>query len=324
MENIDQIKAKYFDGEATETEMQELLDWIKQAPENEKELFQEKDIWDATALNNNQRQFDEEKEYQRFNTHLQSKQKIVIPNWIKVAAMLVVALVAGWFIRGEINQTPNFNSSAEIKEIVVPKGQTSQVFLADGTRIWLNSDTKMEVPATFTGKTREVSLQGEAFFDVAKDKKHPFIVKTKKQTIEVLGTSFNLRAYNGENIQTTLNEGRIKLNSEKGEVILAPNQQSILDMATGKLAVKKVNTNFYDSWKEGRYEFVNENLFEVFKLVERWYDVEISYNSSDFKDMYFSGVIRRNKSALHFLQLLDLSVSIDYKIDGDKISIKKQ
>lgn len=324
MGDIEQIKNRYMQDEADEAELQQLLEWVRQSPENRNELFNEKDIWDASALLKNSRNYKMEEELSRFNKSIGSKKKILLPNWVKVAAMLVIALGVGWLIRGQVGNKNGVTQIAELKEVFVPKGQMSQVFLADGTRIWLNSDSKISVPSVFTGNEREVVLDGEAFFEVAKDKDHPFIVKTVGQKIEVLGTSFNVRAYKGNNIQTTLNEGKIKLITANEEVILDPNDQSLFDLTTGRLNIRKVNTNFYDSWKEGRYEFMNENLVEVFKLVERWYDVEISYKASEFNNMYFSGVIRRNKPVSHFLQLLDLTVPVVFEQKGDKISIKKQ
>jgi transmembrane sensor len=324
MVDIEQIKNKFLRGEADEAELQQLLEWIKQSPANRNELFNEKDIWDAVALLRNTRNYKVENELLQFNRSIHIQKKIRFPDWLKIAAMVVIAIGIGWLIRGQISNQTKIYGSDKLKEIIVPKGQMNQIFLADGTRIWLNSDSKILLPPVFVGNKRSVTLEGEAFFEVAKDKRHPFEVKTEGQVIEVLGTSFNVRAYKGNIIQTTLTEGKIKLRTAKQETILSPNEQSVVNRSTGKLSVKKVNTNFYDSWKEGRYEFVNENLVNVFKLVERWYDVELIYDANEFSNMYFSGVIRKDKPVSHFLQLLDLTIPVDYKMNGDKISIKKQ
>ena len=323
MANIEQIKNKFMRGEAEGVELQQLLEWMKQSPANRSELFNEKDIWDTAGLLRNTHKYKIENELIQLNRSINTKKKMRFPNWLKIAAMFVIAICIGWLIRGQMSNPVKISGSNELKEIVVPKGQMSQIFLTDGTHIWLNSDTKILLPPVFVGNERLVTLEGEAFFEVAKDKKRPFVVKTEGQVIKVLGTSFNVRAYRGNIIQTTLNEGKIKLCTAKQEAILSPNEQSVVNRSTGKLCVRKVNTNFYDSWKEGRYEFVNENLVEVFKLVERWYDVDLIYNAGEFSDMYFSGVIRRDKPVSHFLQLLDLTIPIDYKMNGDKISIKK-
>jgi ferric-dicitrate binding protein FerR (iron transport regulator) len=169
-----------------------------------------------------------------------------------------------------------------------------------------------------------VRLSGEAFFEVAKDPEHPFLVNVDGQTIEVTGTSFNVRAYdNSRKVQTTLKTGRIKLITSKGYIELSPGQQAELDKTTGRLALNEVNASHFDSWKDGRYEFVNENLIEVFHMVERWYDVQLIYDEADFKAMNFSGVIKRDKPVQHFLALLGYSIPIRYEVDLDKVKIEK-
>jgi ferric-dicitrate binding protein FerR (iron transport regulator) len=236
--------------------------------------------------------------------------------------MLLIAFGLGWASRF-ISFTNNQHSAeVTVQEIFVPKGQVNQVFLADGTRIWINSETRLIAPSVFAIKERVVKLSGEAFFEVAKDKNRPFKVEINGQQIEVLGTSFNVRAYNNSNeIETTLESGQIQLHIGKQTTLLAPGEQSVLNKNNNQLIVRKVDTATFSSWKNGRYEFQNKNLVEVFKVVERWYDVEITADETYFKGMHFSGVIKRNKDAKHFLELLNHSIPIKYKINLDKIQI---
>jgi len=209
-----------------------------------------------------------------------------------------------------------------MQEIVVPKGQINQVFLADGTRIWVNSGTRLIVPSAFTSAERIVKLNGEAYFEVAKDKKHPFRVEMNGQQIEVLGTSFNVRAYENSNkIETTLENGQIQLRTENQTTVLKPGYQSVFNKATKNISIKKVDPVISCSWKNGRFEFQNENLTEVFKVVERWYDVEITADERYFSGMHFSGVIKRNKDVKHFLEMLNLTIPIKYVINADKITV---
>jgi len=209
-----------------------------------------------------------------------------------------------------------------MQEIFVPKGQVNQVFLADGTRIWINSETRLITPSVFAPKERIVKLSGEAFFEVAKDKNRPFKVEINGQMIEVLGTSFNVRAYNNSTeIETTLESGQIRLHIGEQTTLLNPGEQSVLNRNNNQLIVRKVDTATFSSWKNGRYEFQNKNLVEVFKVVERWYDVEITADETYFKGMHFSGVIKRNKDAKHFLELLNHTIPIKYTINADKIQI---
>ena len=145
------------------------------------------------------------------------------------------------------------------------------------------------------------------------------------QQIEVFGTSFNVRAYDDSNeIETTLKTGQIQLDIGNQTTLLNPGEQSLFNKAEKKLVITKVNPETFSSWKDGRYEFQNEDLIEVFKVMERWYDVDIDFEESYFQGMHFSGVIKRNKDANHFLELLNLTIPIRYEIKSDKISISKK
>lgn len=235
--------------------------------------------------------------------------------------MLLVSFALGWacqFISFDKNQS----AENAMQEIFVPKGQVNQVFLSDGTRIWINSETRLITPSVFASKERVVKLSGEAFFEVAKEKNRPFKVEVNGQQIEVLGTTFNVRAYNNsDEIETTLENGQIRLHIGQQTTLLKPGEQSVFDKKSKRLSVGKVDSSTYSSWKEGRYEFHNKDLNEVFRIIERWYDVEITADSTYFKGMHFSGVIKRNKDARHFLDLLNLSIPIKYTINTDKIQI---
>ena len=142
------------------------------------------------------------------------------------------------------------------------------------------------------------------------------------KTIEVLGTSFNIRAYPDEDIiQTTLTSGKIKLISPKGFTYLSANQQIEYSRRSQKMTIGEVDPLYYNTWREGRFEFENENIINVFEVVERWYDVNLIFNEKEFNGMYFSGVIKRNKPIEHFLKLINHTIPITYKIDLDNIYI---
>ena len=327
MKNIQDLKSKYIQGTATEAELQLLLEWVQKSAENKNELFNEKDIWDAYEFVRNSKAYSVTDELQRFNLRISPKQRKVtfkLPAYLKIAAIFLLAFAFSWLVQSQFNGNNDRVKLAELKKVFVPKGQVNQIFLADGSRIWVNSESTIEVPAVFTGDERVVSLSGEAYFEVEKDPKRPFKVLVDGQTIEVLGTSFNVRAYkNSSKIQTTLKTGKIKLTTPDGYTVLSPGDQTELDKVSGQLVLSKVNPSNFDLWKDGRYEFVNENLIEVFHVVERWYDVELVYNEKDFKMMNFSGVIKRNKPVQHFLTLLRHSIPIKYEINLDKVKIEK-
>ena len=324
MTNIEEIKTKYLQGIATEAELEILLKWVKKSPDNKQELFSEKNIWDAYSYVRNSKTYKVKSELKRFENRVKSQRKSFhIPDYLKIAATFLIAFSISWLIYSQYSKTEKYSEIAEFKTVLVPRGQVSQVFLADGSRIWVNSETKLKVPSVFNQGERVVYLSGEAFFEVAKDSLRPFKVLVDGETIEVLGTSFNVRAYkNSNHVQTTLRTGKIKLLTSRGFTTLAPGEQTILDKSTGQLVLRMVNPSNYDSWKDGRYEFINENLVDVFHMVERWYDVKLVYKERDFANMQYSGVIKRDKSIKHFLALLGHSIPIKYEINYDEINIE--
>jgi ferric-dicitrate binding protein FerR (iron transport regulator) len=325
MPEIDSIIQKYLQGQTTEEENQQLYSWSKQSPENKKRLFAEKDVWDSYVLHSNQKgyEIDPELELLRNRIEIEKPQRsIVVRQILQMAAMLLITFGLGWASQFITFTDKQQSEPVTIQEIFVPKGQVNQVFLADGTRIWINSETKLVAPSVFPSNERVVKLSGEAYFEVSNDKKRPFRVEVNGQQIEVLGTSFNVRAYpNSNEIETTLETGEVRLQTGSQTTILKPGEQCIFNKNNKQLNISQVNPINFSSWKDGRYSFDNKNLIEVFKIVERWYDVEITANDTKFKGMHFSGVIKRNKDARHFLEMLKLSIPIKYEIKSDKIVI---
>ena len=325
MSEIDTIIQKYIQGNTSADENEQLQQWLQESLDNKKRMFAEKDIWDTFNYKINGKKFNVKHELEFLKKSIEIKnpsRSILHYHVLKIAAILLITFGLGWsshFISffGNKNQI-----AITMQEIFVPKGQINQVFLADGTRIWINSETQLIIPSVFAINERTVKLNGEAFFEVAKDKNRPFKVEVKGQQIEVTGTSFNVRAYNNSNdIETTLQTGEIRLNTGDQTFLLKSGEQSIFDKNNSRINIVKVDPASFSAWKDGRYEFQSKDLIEVFKVVERWYDVEISADETSFKGMHFSGVIKRNKDAKHFLDMLNHSVPIIYKINSDKIQI---
>lgn len=325
MAEIDSIIQKYLQGKSSEDENQQLHHWIQQSPENKKRLFAEKDIWDTCEFHSNLKKYETNPELELLKKRIKvvrQRNSVNLKQILQMAAILTIAFGLGWASQ-YISFTEN-KQTVEVskQEIFVPKGQVNQVFLADGTRIWINSETKVTVPSVFAANERVVQLSGEAFFEVAKDKNRPFKVEVKGQQIEVFGTTFNVRAYDSSNkIETTLETGSIQLKIGNQNTLLNPGEQSLFDKTNNQLTVKKVDPLNFSSWKDGRFEFQNEDLMDVFKVVERWYDVDIDADPSYFRGMRFSGVIKRNKDVKHFLELLNHTIPVVYEINLDKIKI---
>ena len=205
--------------------------------------------------------------------------------------------------------------------LVIPKGGEFAIVLADGTKIWLNADTRLKYPTFFSGDTREVELEGEAYFEVQHDEKMPFIVKTSKSDIRVYGTSFNVKAYPDDSFQkTTLEEGSIGLRVNDQEFKLVPNQQAVLNTAN-EVNIIKINARQQSVWRHGRFLFDNENLEDIMAQLARWYDVNIFFTGAKVKNLHFSGEIDRYEDIERVLHMIELTTNISFTINGKTITI---
>ncbi|SMC85634.1 FecR family protein [Pedobacter africanus] len=206
-----------------------------------------------------------------------------------------------------------------------PKGGQYQITLIDGTKVWLNAASALKYPTKFDGAERKVELTGEAYFEVAKDKKKPFRIISDNQTIEVLGTHFNVNAYSDESaIKTTLLEGSVKVfRTAEGSSykILAPGQQSVLSPSA--LNVKEVDTEEAVAWKEGYFIFDNDNLKALMRKLERWYDVEVDYQGIADDKTKITGTLTRNTQLAEVLKLLEETDKFKFKTEGRRITIMR-
>lgn len=219
------------------------------------------------------------------------------------------------------SQVAALKTQSLLNTIETPKGGQYQVNLPDGTKVWLNAASSLSFPARFSGLQRQVVLKGEAYFEVAKNKHMPFIVKSEQQKIEVLGTHFNVSAYTDEHqIKTTLAEGSVKVTllANHQEQLLKPGQQAI---TTNQIQVIPVDIEEALAWKDGLFMFNDENLENIMKKVERWYDVEVDFQQQELRQKHFSGTVSRFGKVSQVLKTLELTGSVHFKIEGRKIIV---
>lgn len=203
--------------------------------------------------------------------------------------------------------------------INIPRGGQYSLSLPDGSKVWLNAATSFRFPTQMNGKERIVELDGEAYFEVAKSKQ-PFLVKVRDMQVEVLGTHFNIMAYKDEaNINTTLLEGKVKLSSGTSEVILKPGQQGLYTQAAG-FKVRIADTDQVLAWKNGYFNFNDEELVSVMRKISRWYNVDIQYNNKNSKLSYM-GIISRSKNVSDVLNMLSLTGTVQFKIEDRHITV---
>lgn len=218
--------------------------------------------------------------------------------------------------------------------IETPRGGQYQLILPDGSKVWLNAASSLKYPVSFASfKERKVELNGEAYFEVAKDKSHPFVVNTDKQVVEVLGTHFNINSYEDEEaVKTTLIEGSVHVFVNSGTVgksdkideaaqnagiVLKPNQQSIL--RGNDFNVKKVNTEESIAWKNGFFNFTHADLETVMRQLSRWYDVDVVYEG-EIPPETFTGKVYRDMNLSKVLEILTYA-RVNFRIEGKKMII---
>jgi len=215
--------------------------------------------------------------------------------------------------------------SSAYNELLIGKGEEYQLVLSDGTRVWLNSESRLKFPVRFANNRREVILEGEAFFEVTKNAKAPFIVKTGPMDIEVLGTSFNVSAYKDEaNIQTTLLEGKVRVSSKYGqtvEQVLKPNEQAVFSRSNNQFEIIEVNAALYACWREGVFIFNEENLEDILRKLSRWYNINVFFQSEEVRSYQFSGKLPRFKNCNELLDMIEKTTDVQFTMKENRVVI---
>jgi transmembrane sensor len=203
-----------------------------------------------------------------------------------------------------------------------PRGGQYALILSDGTKVVLNAASSIKYPTAFKGNERSVELTGEAYFEVAHNKAKPFLVKTAKQTVQVLGTHFNVNTYTDEAaVKTTLLEGSVRVCAGSSNTLIKPGQQAVL--AKNKVKVYAIDVEDVVAWKEGMFRFTDESLESVMRKVSRWYDVDVVYQDEAIKELPFNGIATRFGNVSKILHMIELTKRVHFKIEGRKILVMK-
>lgn len=210
----------------------------------------------------------------------------------------------------------------EWQTLSVPRAGEYKLIMADGTAVWLNSDTRLRYPDRFEHK-REVWVEGEAYFEVEHDAEHPFIVHVGDRTVEVLGTRFCVTNYPEANFTATLAQGSIRLDSGSKVVVLSPDQQAVV-AADNSVLVRQVDADSYTSWINGLYEFSNETLSNIIVNLSRIYDVQIECKNKKIGDMRLAGAISRTEDLGFALSILERVADINFYREADVIMVQKR
>ena len=309
--------------------LEELKAWIAESEENRVHFMKCQEIWFSAVQEQEGKYYDQEKAFELFAKRVEKqkaeKRKARIPVWRGLYKYAVAILLFGFISYFSYQKGENSlrNALAEI-EVEAPSGSQTRLHLPDGTTVLLNSDSRITYAQDFGVNSREVTLQGEGYFEVAHNQKIPFYVKTEDVQVRVLGTKFNFRDYpeDGE-VVVSLIEGKVALKNkirQEADLVLMPDEQMVLDKKEKVMKKESMNAQAVLQWAEGCLSFDETPLLEVAKILERSYDVEIEFTEESLKELRFYGNFNRTKQGLNdILNALSATGKVHYMLKGEKI-----
>jgi len=350
---------KFLLGQANQEEVKLLETWLKADEDNMSVFSDYQNIWNMDKIHQELTSDVEKKDWERLRMKMQSTQKPVMSigtkkpvnlrKWLQVAAVFLVGFTLSWFVFSVFSI--DNEETVVYNEITTPLGSNSTVNLPDGTEIVLNAGSKLRYPQKFEKQQREVFFEGEAFFNVSSDPNRRFIVHTSEVTVKVFGTRFNLKAYTSDKtVETTLVEGKISIvpnsltgNRNHKEIVLKPNQRLVLNKEAGnkiglpkdnsskadnnrtlqapKLIIsKRVDPEYYTSWKDGRLIIKSERLDNLAIKLERKYNVHIHFKDDKVKQHRFTGIIE-DETVEQVFDAIKTASNINFQIQDRDIWI---
>jgi ferric-dicitrate binding protein FerR (iron transport regulator) len=318
---------KYIKGDLNSIEKRETIEWIRKSPENQKTYNVLKAEYIASTfkdLPNNTSDFF----FERFKSTIKRKRLDKIA-YVAISAIAILLLVFNIMDVGLVDTVPQKSSQVtnvgtqDHFSFITERGDKKEVYLPDGSKIVLNVDSELTYPKAFNDSIREVTLLGEAFFDIKRDVNKPFIVNTNNIKIRVLGTSFNVKSYDKDaKVETTLVTGKVELiKGKETPIVLAPSQKAVFHKKENRLEIEEVRATEVVSWKEGTLIFKKTPLKEVAVDLERKYNVNININSKKLLNYEYTGTFD-NLSINEVLKLLSISSPIKYTVKGKTITLE--
>ena len=267
--------------------------------------------------------FTQIQEYQKEH-HMKSRFSVsgILKVYQKIAAFLLIPVI-GLGILYWVSQADH--SADQYTETIAPRGQKSQIVLADGTKVWLNSDTKIRYPGNFNKNQRDIYLDGEAFFEVSKNERQPFVVHTSGVNVKVLGTKFNVKAYSDENqIETSLFEGRVNLlmtnpSDKTIEKEVKPGQSFAYSKTDRQLVLNRFPQDEINGWKKNQLIFKDDTFSNLVRKIERWYNVKVMYDEKQFDDRRLTVELYEGERLDRLMEIISLALSVNYKYEKGEV-----
>ena len=330
--HIDELIANYLTEGLDKNALDELKTWIAASAENQQYFICQREIWFSAVSREAASVYDKDKAFENFRNRVESQKEIQSTSrrgfslsalWryaAVVAIIIAVGCISYW--QGEVNVKDTF---ADIS-VEAPLGSKTKLYLPDGTLVWLNAGSRMTYSQGFGVDNRKVELEGEGYFEVKRNEKIPFFVKTKDLQLQVLGTKFNFRDYPEDHeVVVSLLEGKVGLNNllrEEKEAVLSPDERAVLNKANGFLTVESVTASNASQWTDGYLFFDEELLSDIAKELERSYNVKIHIANDSLKTFRFYGnFVRREQNIQEVLEALATTEKMQYKIEERNITI---
>ncbi len=322
-ESIQHLIVRLFAGEAIPEEKIEIQEWLNLSSENRKLFSELKDVWLAAGIDSNADGYHTDKALQQFRKKIaaENQKKLRrrrIGEFLTYAAivLLLIGLPLSWYAgRKAAKERDSYTT------ITSAAGDKTSMVLPDSTHVWLNSGSKLTFNNNFRKGSRDVFLEGEAFFSVIRDEENPFFVRTAFCEVEVLGTRFNVKDYpNEEKMTTTVVEGSVRISSSRQQAVVKPRQKLVFHKPRKEMKIYKLeDTRPETEWKDGRLVFRNESLEDLKLKLERWFDVDILFADEEVKKERFTGILER-ESILEAVSYFGYSRKVGYRIEGNKIT----
>lgn len=295
---------RFFNKETTLEEEKKIRLWIEESDENRQEFFRERKLFDAILLHG-------DLAYKKVRTRFYIPWRRIAAALSGVAAIVLLTIYVTTYFLQQSFRDETMNT------VIVPQGQRVSLTLADGTKVWLNAKTKMEYPQSFKAfDERIVKVDGEAYFEVSKNKNRPFIVKTSKGDVEVLGTKFYVSAYATTDIfETSLIEGRVKVHTAYEDMTLYPRDKAVLQ--NGILTRKHIDDMDIYRWRDGLYCFKNLSFEDVLKQIEIYYDVHFVKENPQMANPKLNGKFRLIDGVDYALRVLQREVGFSFRRDEE-------
>lgn len=338
------LLARFLAKKCTQEEIKEVNNWLLEDANNRKAMKEFEKIWNISPdFRKENESFDAELDWAVLQSRIDEESgysrklgtrkihRFRYSNWFllsRVAAIFLVALLIGVYANKLlITEAPEM--VPVLKEISMAKGQRGTITLSDGTKVSLNSESKISLPAVFQSDVREVYLDGEAYFDVAKNPNKPFIIYTRGTIVEVLGTSFSIRSFpEDETVRTVVKEGIVSLRgdneSSDNGVILTAGKLGSFDIEKKSIETVEVeNLDVYLGWREGYLAFQNTSMNKVKIALERKFDIQVKFDSSEIEKLQLTAEFK-SRMLKNVLETISMSLDLQYKIDQDIVYFSKK